>query len=705
MRAHFEDFLLLVNEGAGHYTVEARGPGEARSAPVPLRYEETPALREAIAQLQGGKSLPRDRLELLGSHLYTALFPPDVARTYASVSQSLPDGSLLRIRLDIRPLALARLPWELLLDPHSGTFLALRPDRPLLRHVMSTEPIEALELHTAPRILQVEAQPTDRTLLDELERSRTALVRAWQKRAEVVTLVASTPEQLREEVSGAPGFHILHYEGYLAVVEGEEGGALVLLDREGEPHPLGARALADTLQGTPTRAVILTACLTGRHALERRFTDIAPQLARHGRVPAVVAMQFPLCDEGARAFVEGFYGALAAGHPLEVALGWGRLAIRQTVGDDSAEWAAPLLLLRGRAGDIFVAEPGAEPLPSLAPPSAPSEPVAALEGNPFTPGEIVPAQRFVGRQQTLERIATHLGDLDSLFVVGAAGIGKSSLLAYLTTALPALLREQGHYLPLYLNLDELREPAPFMRALLAGLLPHVIVPPGKEQLVRELERRVSQHGLVSLEEMARTLEWARDRGLRVVLLLDGGEALHRAPAFEGWLREALRPLYRERRVAMLLALPAPPEEAGLKGYAVQDVTALLTLGPLPPNEATALLSQPHDRPFSEAEIALGLEVAQGNPLRLQAAGYWLYQWKRQWNSPLYIGPEELHPDAYNILHRKVQEVYAEQVQASPAPTERPRTAPALSSPLAHLLLALLLLGTLLLFLALSSPPS
>ncbi len=56
--------------------------------------------------------------------------------------------------------------------------------------------------------------------------------------------------------------------------------------------------------------------------------------------------------------------------------------------------------------------------------------------SPFTPGTPVPPELFVGRKQQLQEAATYVeraagGRLESLFLVGERGIGKSSFAAYL----------------------------------------------------------------------------------------------------------------------------------------------------------------------------------------------------------------------------------------------------------------------------------
>ncbi len=186
--------------------------------------------------------------------------------------------------------------------------------------------------------------------------------------------------------------------------------------------------------------------------------------------------------------------------------------------------------------------------------------------------------------------------------------------------------------------------------------------------MRALEQRLEQGQAISFDETRKVIEWGKQSGLRVVLLLDEFKYLLEKPIeFDEPFRATLRSLYQDRELALVFATRQfITKIPGLNAYFVNGViTTKLSL--LLPSEAEDVLRQPHDRPFSDAEIKLGMEVAQHHPLRLQSAGYWLYQWKKQWDSPIYIGPELLHPNAYNILHKQVEKEYDDMMEASKEP--------------------------------------
>lgn len=301
------------------------------------------------------------------------------------------------------------------------------------------------------------------------------------------------------------------------------------------------------------------------------------------------------------------------------------------------------------------------PSPNPAPPP---------RGNPFTPGGAITSRdQFFGRKRELSEIKARLEGMLSVSVVGEARIGKSSLLK----VLEAELRQWPDYLPIYLSMDSYGTQAGFCRILLEKLLPHVVPPTGKEQVLRALEGRVEQQDeSLTFEETAKVIEWAHASGRRVVLLLDEfKDLLEKADEFDDAFLGQLRSLYNTNRTLALVlatrkAMTTIPE---LKAYFANGII-MQELKELLPSEARALLEQPHDRPFSPQEVDLGLQVGKKHPLRLQSAGFWLYYWKGQADNPLYSAPGHLHINRYNILNQKVQDEYEQAMAASQESNER-----------------------------------
>ena len=65
----YADFWLIVNGMSDAYLVEAEGPGEIRVPPVPFVFRQTPELEQALAALEAGDDMTRDRLALIGERL------------------------------------------------------------------------------------------------------------------------------------------------------------------------------------------------------------------------------------------------------------------------------------------------------------------------------------------------------------------------------------------------------------------------------------------------------------------------------------------------------------------------------------------------------------------------------------------------------------------------------------------------------------
>jgi len=66
-----------------------------------------------------------------------------------------------------------------------------------------------------------------------------------------------------------------------------------------------------------------------------------------------VAMQYRMLVEATKIFLENFYAAIAARKPVDWAVQWARNAISAEMGLDKREFAAPVLYMRAKNGEIF----------------------------------------------------------------------------------------------------------------------------------------------------------------------------------------------------------------------------------------------------------------------------------------------------------------------------------------------------------------
>jgi hypothetical protein len=260
-------------------------------------------------------------------------------------------------------------------------------------------------------------------------------------------------------------------------------------------------------------------------------------------------------------------------------------------------------------------------------------------------------------------ISDSLRTMQSLSLVGEARIGKTSLLTFLRERLPQLLAPDGRYRPIYLSMNEIPNPAEFRTELLRALLPAMPPGAGDEQTLRRIERQVERSEAVPKQTTEAVIEWAATAGLRIVLLLDEFKDMTKYPQefdsfFCGWLRS----LYTHRKLAMIMATRQPLEEiAQLRLYFLNGLGGMCRLDRLSHAEAEQLLRQPHDRPFTDAEVRLGLAAAERHPYCLQVAGDRLYRWKGQASSPIHAEDGSLREAADRVLRREVVEQF-ERVQ-------------------------------------------
>lgn len=320
----------------------------------------------------------------IGAALFDALFAGALRElfltTQAAIRQHTDRAVRIRLRLDPeRAGRLAALPWELLYQSETRSFLSRETHTPVVRHLevaqpsISRRPVERL------RVLVALSNPSDVTPLD-VAREKRALEAALGSRPaiELRFLEAPTLEKLRDQVRDQP-FDVLHFVGHGGIDE-RGAGILHFENGAGRSQAVTGELLATNLKDRQAaRLVFLNACESAR--LPRSEAGIDPyhgvaSALIVGGIPAVVAMQFPISDHAAIAFSERFYARVAAGDSLESAMVEGR--IRLASQPSSWEWVTPVLLLGVNEGAFFA--PASDPGPDRAAPApAPDPGSAALE--------------------------------------------------------------------------------------------------------------------------------------------------------------------------------------------------------------------------------------------------------------------------------------------------------------------------------------
>jgi hypothetical protein len=238
--------------------------------------------------------------------------------------------------------------------------------------------------------------------------------------------------------------------------------------------------------------------------------------------------------------------------------------------------------------------------------------------NPFIAGNWVRAENFFGRDSLLDEILE--GQRDSLWVVGARRMGKTSVLKeleYRTQQNP-----QSPFVPLYWDL----EGAVDARGLAEGLLSSV---EDSEALRRAIDMTVEELEGLSVVDMLSTLVRRTVRsGWRLLLLLDEGEELLTLA------RQDLGTLLRMRRVFQkgpeVRTVLTSTRRLGRIDEAAEYATSPflqgfvppLYLTPFAPNEALELLAR---GPFSATDCQTILDRTGAHPFLVQLIASRLFE--------------------------------------------------------------------------------
>ena len=341
--------LRLRGDMATGYTVEADVPAAGSVSPQPLVFPPDRALQRRLQGILRQTTTAED-MRAVGVTLFDALFPTRVLKLWLQTVGSLEEGLGLRIRLNVGPLELMTLPWELIYEEE---YLGLRVRFPLVRYLDLPHPPKPLAVRPPLRVLVAVSQPQDLRPFDAesvVAHIQSALA-GMPGEKEVDILRGTRREELLAKLRA--GYHILHFVGHGAF-EGEDG-YMMLEDGEGRADPVSALLLGQLVADSELRLVVLNACETSASGSAITMGGTAQQLLKGG-IPAVVAMQQSIADQTAGAFSREFYGALASGWPVDAAVQEGRRGIMTVLGDDwnkQIDWAIPTLYMRAPDGAVL----------------------------------------------------------------------------------------------------------------------------------------------------------------------------------------------------------------------------------------------------------------------------------------------------------------------------------------------------------------
>lgn len=378
MTQGYQPFVIRVGEQTGNtypVTAEFQGASWSGAIPAELSLLTKGEIQQARGWLERG-FIDRDYAKDFGSRLFQTLFPDSIREGFRVAYERVAPQDGLRIILTLPP-ALAGLPWELMYDEEGGHgFLARSASAPLVRHFtgmpLPHEPPEEGPL----RILIVTASPQNYPALSSEQEAKeigTSLARRRMGLREALRLLARhllRPRALRdllrrlrhrglveievlshatrqslqrhmvEARSAGRGYHVVHFVGHGYADEG--ASQLILETENGRADPVPADEFAEMIAEPTVNLAVLNACQTASAA--SLFRGVAQATLRRG-VPAVIGMQLPVLDRAAVEFAREFYGAWAAGQPIEAALAYARRLIRKETPGAAADWGIPVLFM------------------------------------------------------------------------------------------------------------------------------------------------------------------------------------------------------------------------------------------------------------------------------------------------------------------------------------------------------------------------
>ena len=283
----------------------------------------------------------------VGAALFAALMPEAVlVRFRESIWRAAAAGAGLRLMLRFDGGADV-LPWELLHDPETHTFLPLDARTPVVRCTETAAREPATGTDERVRILVAISSPLGTAPLDaERERESISARLAPLIPSGAVTvdiLEDASLDGIRAALAAAET-HVFHYIGHGTI--GPDGrSALALTDALGGLALRTIDELAAVLATAPTlRLVVLNSCHGSPADPDDPFAGAGTTLVRSG-TPSVVAMRTSITDDAAITFARGLYEGLAAAEPVEDAVTRARAMMAASDSDVHDEWPVVALHL------------------------------------------------------------------------------------------------------------------------------------------------------------------------------------------------------------------------------------------------------------------------------------------------------------------------------------------------------------------------
>lgn len=339
---HHESYYVEATQAPGYGwggPFQIRGLDDGQAQAVRLLYRSYLQRQQSSPLSVSQQDI--EPLRTAGSQLFLALPETLQQRLHDIQAQAQSQGRNLELVLAFTPSAqpLLNLPWELLHNPISRTFFALRGGGISRRLVLPTAP-QLPTTYRPQQILGVWAQPSHRSKLDEREKytpSPTLLgpISTWIQGYD-------TLNQMQKNL--AEGW----FDGLHLVAHGRGGAtwhdfSLALVDAQGAAQDINADQFTTFLAQFPELKFVYLDVCSAADGAEAVYAPggMAVDLVNAG-VPLVIVMQDKVAQKAAGLAAQEIYHSLNQGATLAEAVTHGRRAIRLQQ-DDPIHWSVPVL--------------------------------------------------------------------------------------------------------------------------------------------------------------------------------------------------------------------------------------------------------------------------------------------------------------------------------------------------------------------------
>lgn len=372
-RTEADEYIARARSGKGKAEVRFHDPFNQDKRQVVKSTLTAAALRSSAvnrkAKMRGATAPEVREMKKFGSLLFQEAVNGAVRDFYQKCrGQADRESCGIRLRLSLDQ-SVDELPWEFLCV--NDDFVALNPRSPVVRYIEGAASSSLVKVEDHLRVLVVIAKPSDEVPLDtdaEKESITAALKPLTDEGAVRLTFIEgnNTWEKLMNAL--LPNrTHILHFIGHGAFDEKNGEGVLLMADADGNTMVVDSERLRVLVQGKSRLAlVVLNSCLGAQGDDAQPFSSVGAGLVKSG-IPAVIAMQFEISDDAARAIAETFYTSLALNMPVDAALTEARRRIFLS-DRNSLEWATPILYMQVPDGQLFAFK---GPRPQTKPPTPP----------------------------------------------------------------------------------------------------------------------------------------------------------------------------------------------------------------------------------------------------------------------------------------------------------------------------------------------